>query len=372
MKRMVRLPRSIPVESAHIAWLRFVPHLVVTGIVLYLINLLEPVLLPFLLGATMAYFGDPVVDKLETKKLSRTISVCIVFTVFSLIAAILMLIFIPLLAAQIEALVSNLPSYLSKLQASVLPWLNETFGIKQQALTKAEIGRLVTANWDDFQKLFASAIQSLSRSGGTILSFFAGIALVPIVTFYLLRDWDILVEKIRELLPVKIEPSISKWAKESDEVLGSFMRGQLLVMICLSFIYSIGLYAVGLEYGLLIGVIAGMVSFVPYLGSAVGITLATAMMWLQTGEVLDLALVSVVFVVGQMAEGMLLTPLLVGDRIGLHPVAVIFAVLAGGQLFGFLGILLALPVSAVLAVALRHWRDDYMKQQRAELAKMSD
>jgi len=175
----------------------------------------------------------------------------------------------------------------------------------------------------------------------------------------LLRDWDILVAKVHNLLPRRAAPTASKLASETNIVLGAFMRGQFYVMLALGCIYSIGLWIVDLNLALLIGMMAGLVSFVPYLGSIVGITVACLAAILQFQDPMYLIPVSVVFMVGQSLEGMLLTPWLVGDKIGLHPVAVMFAVLAGGQLFGFLGVLLALPVASVIMVFLRHIHDIY-------------
>jgi predicted PurR-regulated permease PerM len=203
-------------------------------------------------------------------------------------------------------------------------------------------------------------VKSVSTSGLAIVGWLSSFVLVPVVTFYLLRDWDHLVQRLHELLPRRMEKKVAAIARDSDEVLGAFLRGQLLVMLVLGAVYSIGLLIVGLKLWLLIGMLSGLVSFVPYLGFIVGIVVAGFAILVQTQEVFQLVPVLVVFGVGQLLEGMLLTPLLVGDKIGLHPVAVIFAVLAGGQLFGFLGILLALPVAAVIAVLFRHAQERYV------------
>jgi predicted PurR-regulated permease PerM len=183
------------------------------------------------------------------------------------------------------------------------------------------------------------------------------------VTFYLLRDWDQLVANVRELLPRAIEPRVSAIAAEIDAVLAQFLRGQLTVMAALALIYTVGLWLAGLELAFSIGVIAGLVSFVPYLGVIVGVLLAGVAALLQYQDALHLLAVIAVFGVGQLLEGMVLSPLLVGDRIGLHPVAVIFAVMAGGQLFGFFGVLLALPVAAAIVVLLRHSHGEYVRSE---------
>jgi len=183
--------------------------------------------------------------------------------------------------------------------------------------------------------------------------------LIPVVTFYLLRDWDKLVEGIRASIPRKIEPTVSALTREIDEVLGAFIRGQLMVMLALGLIYALGLWLVDLDLAFIIGMAAGLLSIVPYLGTFVGVVAAVIAAVFQFQDLLHTVLVLAVFSVGQSLESMVLTPKLVGDRIGLHPVAVIFAVLAGGQLFGFLGILLALPAASALNVLFLHLNAQY-------------
>jgi len=194
-----------------------------------------------------------------------------------------------------------------------------------------------------------------------VLGWLMNLVLIPVVTFYLLRDWDLLIKGIRGLLPRKIEPRVEQLAVEINEVLGAFVRGQLLVMFALGVIYTAGLWLIGLDLAFIIGMGAGLLSVVPYLGTVVGLLAAVLAAIFQFQDLFHTVMVLLVFGAGQMLEGMVLTPKLVGDRIGLHPVAVIFAVLAGGQLFGFLGILLALPVASALNVLVRHLRDKYTK-----------
>jgi len=213
--------------------------------------------------------------------------------------------------------------------------------------------------WRKAYRAAAQVLASLGSSGMTLLHWVTNLMLIPVLTFYLLRDWDDLVARIHEMLPRPIEATVARLARESDQVLGAFLRGQLSVMLALGVIYSVGLSLIGLDFALLIGMLAGLLSFVPYMGFVVGLLSAGFAVLMQTHEVLQLVPVLIVFGVGQLIEGMVLTPWLVGDRIGLHPVAVIFAVLAGGQLFGFIGVLLALPVAAVLAVVVRHAHERY-------------
>jgi len=327
-------------------------------VVSFLIYLLAPILMPFISAAILAYIADPLVDKLEVK-MSRILAVSIVFLSLSIFVVLLLLILLPLFEKQIIILVEKLPLYIDRFQQYILPVLKENFGLDLTVLDMSVVKKALTTYWRDAGSIATNVIASISRSGLVLVGWVANFLLMLVVTFYLLRDWDVLVEKIHRLLPRKNEEKIVVFAKESDEVLGAFFRGQMLVMFALSVIYTVGLMMVGLDTALLIGALSGIVSFVPYLGFIVGIVVASIAALMQFQDILPLVYVLIVFMVGQLLEGMVLTPLLVGDRTGLHPVAVIFAVLAGGQIFGFVGILLALPVAAVVAVMLRHLHEQY-------------
>lgn len=322
-------------------------------IVSFLIYLLTPILMPFLSAAVLAYIVDPLVDKLE-KKMSRTLAVSVVFFGLSLFAMLLLLILLPLLERQFVVLAEKLPLYIDRAQLYILPLLKEQFGLDIGSFDLNMLKQSLSNYWKTAGGIAANILTSISHSGLVLAGWIANFLLMLVVTFYLLRDWDYLMAKIHALLPRKNEKIIVTLAKESDEVLGAFFRGQMLVMLALSAVYTIGLMLVGLDTALLIGVLAGLVSFVPYLGFIVGIVIASIAVLMQFQEIMPLFYVAIVFMTGQMLEGMLLTPWLVGEKIGLHPVAVIFSVLAGGQLFGFVGVLLALPVAAVIAVLLRH------------------
>lgn len=328
-----------------------------SGVLLYL---LAPVLTPFLAAAVLAYIGDPLVDRLEAKGLSRTLSVVTVFVILSVCVLILLLILVPMLERQVTLLFSKLPQYLLWLQDTGIPRLSAYLGFERPLLDLAVLQESLREQWQQAGGAVKGVVGVVSKSGLTLLAMIANLVLIPVVTFYMLRDWDILVERIHELIPRRYEAVVLRLAGASDEVLGAFLRGQLTVMLALGIIYSIGLGLVGLELALLIGMLAGVVSFVPYLGFIVGIIVAGVAALMQFQELLPLLYVAIVFGVGQMAEGMVLTPMLVGEKIGLHPVAVIFAVLAGGQLFGFFGILLALPVAAVVMVLLRYTHERYV------------
>ncbi|MEZ5536898.1 MAG: AI-2E family transporter [Thiolinea sp.] len=334
------------------------------GIAVLLLVLLSPILTPFVAGALIAYLTDPLADRLEAMKLSRTLSVTIVFLLGFGVILLLLLVIIPLLGTQVQQF-SNFfsQSFEGMIRDTVIPSMQERFGVDPGILEADKLISVVSSHLKETGSILSNAIQTISKSGFAVLGWVANMVMIPIISFYLLRDWDRLVAYIDDLLPRDIQPIVSQLARDSDEMLGAFLRGQFLVMLALGAIYSAGLWLIGLDFALLIGLIAGLVSFVPYLGVIVGIGIAGLAILFQTGDAFQLFWVFLVFGVAQMIESMLLTPLLVGERIGLHPVAVIFAILAGGQLFGFFGVLLALPVAAVLAVILRHLHDSYKQSQ---------
>lgn len=346
---------EVPILTDSQKWLSL---LVVAGLG-WLVFQLAPILTPFVAGATLAYLGDPMADGLERLGLSRTVSVSLVFLALLLALGTSLLLLLPALESQIDRMVDNLPVLLRWIKSSFVPWLQRTFGFSVRIRSLDDITNLVTQNWDGAGGAARYLIASIGHSGAAVLTGLANFLLIPVVTFYLLRDWDVLVARLLDLLPRRSVPTVSRLVTEADGVLSAFVRGQLTVMLALSVIYCVGLWIIGLDLAVLVGLLAGMVSFVPYAGSFVGITAASAAAIVQFGDAWSLIPVVIVFGIGQTIEGVVLTPWLVGDRIGLHPVAVIFAVLAGGQLFGFLGVLLALPVASVVMVLIRHVHDLY-------------
>ncbi len=327
-------------------------------LLLVLVYLLGPVLTPFVIAAGLAYLGDPVVDRLQKLKLSRSWAVVVVFTVLTLTGLLLVVLLFPPLERQVSVFVQNLPEYLLWLQRVFLPWL-EGLLPEGYTLDAATVKAAFAEHWSKAGDAAPRMFQLMRQSGLTLMVLVGNTILIPVLTFYLLRDWDTFVQRARELIPQRFLPTVDGLAREFDSVLGAFLRGQLSVMLALATYYSIALTLCGLKLALLIGVITGLVSFVPYLGFIIGVVLATAAMLAQTQELMSLVPVAIVFGLGQLIETYALTPYLVGDRIGLHPVAVIFAVLAGGQLFGFTGVLLALPAAAIIAVLLRHLREQW-------------
>jgi predicted PurR-regulated permease PerM len=349
-------PKQTIFDSNKLFLLTFV---VVAG---WLFHLLSPVLMPFFVAALFAYLGDPLVDMLEEKKLSRTLAVSLVFAVLVLVGLVLLLVLVPMLTSQMASLVKKLPEYLSFIQQNAEPWL-VSLGLPASLSDTSAIKQSISQYWGEVGQVASGLFNYLVNSGTALLQLFANLVLIPVVTFYLLRDWDILVARFRELIPRRYSKRVIALSLECDEMLAAFLRGQVMVMAALSAIYATGLALIGLELALLLGVIAGIVSFVPYLGLIVGIGLAGLAAFFQFQDWLPIVMVAGVFGVAQMIEGMVLTPRFVGERIGLHPVAVIFAVLAGGQLFGFAGVLLALPVAAVIMVVLRHAHQRYIGSQ---------
>ena len=336
--------------------------LVLAGTLLlgWLLYLLAPVLTPFLIGGLLAYLADPLVDRLQKYKISRTVSVIIVFACMLIAGLIIFLILLPVIENQLTGLINRIPQYITWLQETAIPKAAVMLGIEIETVDLGRLKQALTEHWKDVGNVVTALLLQISESGRTLLTWLAYMVLIPVVTFYLLRDWDELIKKIHDLIPPRSAPLITRLVKECDAVLSEFLRGQLLVMLCQGIIYSVGLWIVGLEFALLIGFLAGIVSFVPYLGFIVGIGVAGVAAFMQYQDLVYLVYVALVFGIGQAIEGMLLSPILVGDRIGLHPVAVIFAVMAGGQLFGFFGVLLALPAAAVIVVLLRYLHNQYL------------
>ena len=331
----------------------------VVGLLFYALG---PILTPFMAAAILAYICDPFADRLQAKGVPRTLATALVLLLLITIFVVLLLITIPLFQKEIALLAQRLPSYLTAANEKLIPWLNAKLGLKLE-LDFSSLRDSVTAYVQDAQGLAGKVFSSLRIGGLAVIGFFINLLLIPVVLFYLLRDWEKLVEKIDHLIPRRWHGKVTEIAKEIDAVLSEFLRGQISVMLLMSVFYVVGLWFAGLEFALPVGIITGMLVFVPYVGMITGLLLATLAALMQFQEWSSIVWVWAVFGVGQLLEGMVVTPWLVGDRIGLHPVVVIFALLAFGQIFGFFGVLLALPVSAVLLVALRHVRLNYLNSR---------
>jgi predicted PurR-regulated permease PerM len=280
--------------------------------------------------------------------------VVLVFVVFTILVVIAMIVAVPLLLHQLDLLVAKIPVIYAWFSQDALPWIQQKFDLTLERLPRLDWSGQLADHWQSLGKMTGATLLKLSGSGANLLLALANLALVPVVAFYLMRDWDRLVGKALSVFPVVWQGKIAHIVSEADEVVGAFLRGQFVVMCTLGLVYSFGLWLVGLQLALLLGVMAGLASIVPYLGFTVGVLASFIAAYAQFGEWSVLLWVLLVFGIGQAIESMVLTPVLVGDRIGLHPVAVIFALMAGGQLAGFVGVVVALPVAAVIAVFLRH------------------
>ncbi len=320
---------------------------------------LAPVLTPFAVAAIFAYLFDPLVDRLQRWKLSRTAATTLVFLVLLIALIVVLVLLVPYIQRQIATLIRKLPDWVAWVQSDGIPWLNAKFDLNLEAPDMQQITALLQEHWKEAGGYAASFVAIVSKSGLTVVSWIIHVIIVPVAFFYLLRDWHTMIRFIHDLLPRSVEPTVTRLARESDQTLSGFVRGQVSVMLVLGAMYAIALWAVGLDIGPLIGIIAGLISFIPYLGGISGILMGLIAAIVQYHDWMHVILVLIVFAIGHLLEGYVLVPRLVGEKIGLHPLAVIFAVLAGGELFGFLGVLLALPIASVCMVVLRYLHQRY-------------
>jgi predicted PurR-regulated permease PerM len=333
--------------------------LAIGGCAALLLWLLAPVLTPFVIGAVLAYALHPAVERLAGLRVPRLLAVLLVEVVFIVAVLAVALLIVPVIVKEVPLLKAQLPVMLDRVNQGLSPWLAQ-LGIHinfDLASLKAWLAGLMDANLDDW---LAKALASARIGGSLLLSVVGNAVLIPAVLFFLLWDWTALVGRIQSLIPPRLTRRVGGFLDECDAVLGQYLRGQSLVMLALAAYYAIALALVGLELALPVGVFTGLAVAIPYLGFGFGLVLALLAAALQFGTAVGIAKVLGVYVAGQLLEGLVLTPRLVGERIGLSPLAVIFALLAFGQLFGFIGVLIALPASAVMLVALRRARGSYI------------
>ena len=338
--------------------------LILAGIalILWVLYLLKPVVVPFVAAFLIAYLFSPLVDVLHRIGLARWLSISIVFIGIGIVVTLVMWYLVPLVWQQLMYARDSIPAGIHWINYTFLPWLSDSFNLVPMEIDTDQISSVVM---DYVQTNYsADSIQAmllkLAQSGLNFIQIGGTIVLIPIIAFYFLLDWDRMLDSLRRLIPRPYEKTTLTIVSECHSVLGAFVKGQFLVMVLLGVVYAVGLQLIGLEIGLIIGMIAGLCSIIPYLGFAVGIIAAVIATFFQFGiDWWQLVLVGIVFMVGQAVEGYILQPFLLGDKIGLSPVAVVFAVLAGAQLAGFLGMLIALPVAAVIVVLLRHIREYY-------------
>ncbi len=319
----------------------------------FLLYWLSPIITPFFLGALLAYLGNPIVTYLNTKHLPRVFGVLLVFTSILLLSVLIILLLLPLIQDEIDIAVQKIPGVINWFQSKISLWVSHHPG-SDNFFNTLILKKKLAENSQKITHLMTGLIQMVTQSTFVMLDFVMNLLLVPVVAFYLMRDWPLILQNIHDLLPKTSAEKICLIARQSDDVISAFFKGQLLVMLGLTIIYSTGLWLVGLQVAFFVGLISGLLAMVPYLGFTIGIIIAGIAMYFETYSFIHVLYVCGVYSVGQMAESMVLTPCLVGDKIGLHPVAVIFAILLGGYLFGFLGVLLALPLAAVIWVILKN------------------
>jgi predicted PurR-regulated permease PerM len=329
--------------------------LIAFGLLLWL---LSGILLPFVAGAAIAYLLSPMVDRLERLGVNRLVAALSIIAVAVLIFVLLILLVAPILGGQLSSFIDNIPGYVTKLQTLLTdqsrPWVQKVLGAGFNP--EKGIGDLVTqgAGW------LTTFFKSLWSGGRALISLFSLIVVTPVVAFYLLYDWHTMLASVDNAVPVNQRATVRRLARECDAAISGFVRGQSAVCLILGTFYAVALTFAGLNFGLLIGLLAGLITFVPYVGSLTGLVLglgvAVAQFWPHWGSIL---MVLGIFVVGQFAEGNILSPKLVGERVGLHPVWVIFALLAFGYLFGFVGLLVAVPLAATIGVLARFALDRY-------------
>jgi predicted PurR-regulated permease PerM len=327
---------------------------------LVFLYLIRSILLPFVLGILTAYFLDPVVDRLEKKKCSRTVATLLVTAIFFLIVTMALVLVTPLIADQLSGLLAMLPEYVAG--------FNHLYGEQMSRL----LGGLPPEQVESFRqaasdmsaamfKLLADFVTGLFQSGLLVVNLLSLILITPVVAFYLLRDWDCIVTRIHSLLPRPHEATIREQLAIIDDTLAGFIRGQMNVVLILGTYYALGLSLVGLKFGIVIGLLTGLLVIVPYVGFLVGMVLGLCVAFFQFDEYVYIFATLGVFLGGQVLEGYFLTPKLVGEKVGLHPVWIIFGMLAGGALFGFVGVLLAVPVTAVIGVLIRFATERYLQ-----------
>lgn len=324
-----------------------------------LIWVLSPILAPFLAAAILAYIFAPMVDKLALRGVPRMVGTAIAVLLMLVIVVLLLLIILPLFTKEIAQLTQLIPNFVEQLKNNVVPWINAKLGTAL-TLDASSFRQFMQENLTDAGGIARRVFATVGSGGLAVLAVLVNLALIPVVLFYVLRDWDMLVGNIDAMIPRRFHPTVTGIAGEIDDVLSEFLRGQLMVMLLMAAFYVTGLWAVGLKFALPVGLITGLLVFVPYLGVGLGFVLGTVAAVMQPdATLLSVGLVWAVFGFGQIIESFFVTPKFVGERIGLHPVAVILALLAFGQVFGFFGILMALPASAAILVGLRHLQNRY-------------
>lgn len=327
--------------------------------ILFLV-VLSNILLPFVLGMAVAYFLDPVADKLEEKGMGRTTATSLIVGIFLLVSCLSLILLLPALAEQFIGLLKRLPGYLSALYDAFKPIIAQVVDI-QGLKDSGELKVALTGYAGNLAKNMGVLATNVLGQGIAFFNLLSLLVITPVVAFYLLRDWDRIVAKVDGWIPRRNLIEVRTIAKDIDNVLAGFVRGQSVVCLILAVYYGVSLLSAGLEFGLIIGILTGLISFIPFVGAIVGLIASVGVAIFQFWpDFIQVAIIGGIFVVGQILEGYVLTPKMVGEKVGLHPVWVMFGLLAGGSLFGFVGILIAVPVAAVVGVLTRYALNQYV------------
>ncbi len=323
---------------------------------------LRGVLLPFVSGIAVAYFLDPACDRLQRLGCSRTVATTLITVCFFACLTAILILVMPLLHAQIIAFAKRIPIYIGLLDEAVAPAMAflQEYSENENSM---ELRKALSGYSGDIARWLTQLFGRLLSGIDTLVGIIAFVVITPIVTFYLLRDWDIIIAHVDRCLPRAQAKTIREQAALVDKTLAAFVRGQAVVCLLLGLFYAFGLSIAGLEFGVIVGFATGLCSFVPYFGVLLGFLVGTGMAIVQFGELVPVLVVAGIFLAGQFIEGNFITPWIVGKRVGLHPVWVIFALLAGGVLFGFVGVLLAVPVAAIMGVVIRFFIDNYLNSE---------
>jgi predicted PurR-regulated permease PerM len=327
---------------------------------IFFVWLLKDILLPFIAGTVLAYLLNPLTDRLERNGMGRGVATLLTVVSFILCFVVVGVIFVPVLGTQLVNFIQKLPGYITRIQELITTenkdWLQNTVGMSLPDIQKS-IGDLVgeSAKW------LGSLVKSLWSGGQALISIFSLIVITPVVAFYVLHDWHAVTDKVDSWLPRRHRATIRSLAGQIDRAIAGFLRGQASVCLIMGIYYAVALVAVGLNFGLLIGVSTGVLTFIPYVGSLsgflIGMIVATVQFFPSWGPIIA---VLVVFVIGQFLEGYVLSPKLVGESVGLHPVWLMFSLFAFGYLLGFVGLLIAIPLAAAIGVLLRFALAQYM------------
>ena len=342
----VLVPYQMPLWRKLMAWLA------IGAAILVFLTLFDEVLLPFVVGLAVAYFLDPVADWLESHRSPRWLAATLALGLFALLVLVIVILAFPLIQSQVIAAGDTLPKYTAKVQmlfADMLSYASNTLEPEDIARMReaigAQVGRAVM--------LAGTVLKRLFDGGMALVNVTTFVLVTPIVAFYLLRDWDRLIGWVDALIPRPHVEIVRDQARQVDYTLAGFVRGQATVCVVLGLGYGLALSLAGLEFGFVIGILSGILAFIPYVGSIFGLFASVGLALLQFDDPIRIGIIAAIFIVGQVLEGNVLTPKLVGERVGLHPVWVIFSLFAGGAVLGFMGMLLALPVAASVGVLTR-------------------